>query len=492
MGSPLSKDNGTFLPSKGAKPQADPGAGEAYAAMWLIITRVPSALTLSKGPWERRRLNPACRFWHMTFKWSKVFLDYFKATSIFGQMKARQLSGVLDELCFGANKMAFVSGPRQCGKTTLARSLLASRGRGAYHNWDEIKFRREWAKDPAATLPAGGASVPLVVYDEIHKAKGWKRAIKGIFDTLESRVDILVTGSARLNVYRRQSDSLVGRYHHFRLHPFTVGELAGEGTIILPDELLERIDSGNGRPQGANAGIIEAMMRHGPFPEPLLAQSDRKTRLWQRTRIERVIREDLRDLSRIQELSQVEMLAALLPERVGSPVSVATFQGLLEVSHPTVKSWLAALRELYLVYELKPYSKRIARSLHKEGKYYMWDFGEVPDAAARFENLIGSHLLKACHLWTDMGEGAFELCYLRNKEKQEIDFLIVRDRIPWLPVEVKIDDPTPSPNWRKFLPQLPCRVALQTCLRPGVHKVHQEQDRRLVVVSAADLLACLP
>ena len=122
----------------------------------------------------------------------------------------------------------------------------------------------------------------------------------------------------------------------------------------------------------------------------------------------------------------------------------------------------------------------------------MWDFGEVPAAAARFENLIGSHLLKACHLWTDMGEGEFELFYLRNKEQQEIDFLIVRDRIPWLPVEVKIDDPTPSPNWRKFLPQLPCRLAVQTCLRPGVRKVHQEQDRRLVVVSAADLLACLP
>lgn len=388
--------------------------------------------------------------------------------------------------------MAFVSGPRQCGKTTLARGLLAARAGGGYHNWDEITFRREWAKNPSATLPAARNPVPLVVYDEIHKAKGWKRALKGVYDTLDWPVDILVTGSARMNVDRRRSDSLVGRCHHLRLHPFTLGELEGGGRMILPDESLARIASGaTGNPAGP-AQVLEAMMRHGPFPEPLLAQRDRKTRLWRRTRIERVIREDLRDLSRIQELSQVEMLAALLPERVGSPVSVATFQAILKASHPTVKNWLAALRELYLVYELKPYSRRIARSLRKEGKYYMWDFGEVPDPAARFENLIGSHLLKACHLWTDMGEGEFELFYLRNKEKQEIDFLIVRDRVPWLPVEANLDDPAPSPNWRRFLPQLPCQLAVQACLRAGVRKVHEDRGRRVVVASAADLLACLP
>ncbi len=408
-------------------------------------------------------------------------------------MKERQLSGVIEDLCFGpGRKMAFVSGPRQCGKTTLARALLSARGAGSYRNWDEITFRREWVRDPAATLPRAGAKVPVAVYDEIHKAKGWKRALKGIFDTLEWPVDIVVTGSARLNVYRRQSDSLVGRYHHFRLHPFSVTEWEGGPGIALPDEALGRIAEGGGKAGRGVSAVLEAMMRHGPFPEPLLAQSDRRTRLWRRTRIERVIREDLRDLSRIQELSQVEMLAAALPERVGSPVSISTFQSLLEVSHPTVKNWLAALRELYLTYELKPYSKRIARSLHKEGKYYMWDFGEVPALAARFENLIGSHLLKACHLWTDMGVGDFELHYLRNKEKQEIDFLVVRDREPWLPVEVKMDDPAPSRNWRRFLPHLPCRLAVQTCLRPGVRDEYREDGLRLVVMSAADLLACLP
>jgi hypothetical protein len=315
--------------------------------------------------------------------------------------------------------------------------------------------------------------------------------LKGLYDTLEAPVDILVTGSARLNVYRRRSDSLVGRYHHLRLHPFTVGELLGGGKVVPPDESLARLDDG-GAGRGGAADLLGLMLRHGSFPEPLLAQSDRRTRLWRRTRIERVIREDLRDLSRIQELSQVEMLAALLPERVGAPVSVSAFQSLLEVSHPTVKNWLAALRELYLAYELKPYSKRISRSLRKEGKYYMWDCGEVPDSAARFENLVGSHLLKACHLWTDMGEGEFELCYLRNKEKQEIDFLVVRDRVPWLPVEVKADDPTPSPNWRKFLPQLPCRFGVQVCLRGGWCKSHEEHGRRVVVMSAERMLACLP
>ncbi len=419
-------------------------------------------------------------------------LDFFIPWLYFGRMKTRHLSAIIDELCFSSHKMAFVSGPRQCGKTTLARMLLELRKNGLYHNWDDVTFRREWAKNPAQTLPEKHSPVSLTVFDEIHKAKGWKRSLKGIYDTLESPADILVTGSARLNVYRRNSDSLMGRYYHFRLHPFTLTEVAGNIPVILPDDVLTGLQNHSNRPEASNQEIIDAMMRFGSFPEPLLSQNTRKTRLWRRTRAEQVIREDLRDLSRIHELSQVEILAALLPERVGSPLSVSSFQPILETSHPTVKNWLSCLKELYLTYEIKPYSKQISRTLKKEGKFYMWDFGDVPDEAARFENLVGSHLLKACHCWTDMGEGTFELFYLRNKEKQEIDFLIVRDQIPWLPVEVKQSDTTPSPNWKKFLPQLPCKLAVQVCLCPGVWNVHRQDDRTLVVASAADVLSYFP
>jgi predicted AAA+ superfamily ATPase len=186
------------------------------------------------------------------------------------------------------------------------------------------------------------------------------------------------------------------------------------------------------------------------------------------------------------------MLAALLPERVGAPLSVAGLQTILETSHPTMTRWISSLKELYLIYEIKPWSNNITRSLKKEGKFYMWDYGEVPDPGARFENMIGSHLLKACHCWTDMGEGKFELFYLRNKEKQEIDFLIVRDGKPWLPVEAKTGSTTPALNWKKMMPQLPCKLAIQVCLTPGIWSIHAQGDRKLIIASADEFLRYLP
>ncbi len=233
-------------------------------------------------------------------------------------------------------------------------------------------------------------------------------------------------------------------------------------------------------------------MRYGPFPEPLLGQDQRKARLWRKNRIETVIREDFRDLSRIPELSRIEMLAALLPERVRSLLSVASLRELLEVSFDTAKRWLACLNELYYTFELTPYRRSIARSLRKARKVYLWDFGEIPNAPQRFENLVASHLLKACHYWMDAGEGDFELCYLRNKEGEEIDFLILRDQEPWLPVEAKLNDPIPSRTWRRFLAQLPCKQALQIVGPPGIWKIHGLGDRRLLIASAMEALAYFP
>lgn len=388
--------------------------------------------------------------------------------------------------------MAFVSGPRQCGKTTLAKMIQDSRGMGIYHNWDNVTFRRQWVKNPSDTVLISSSSsiTPVVIYDEIHKAKGWKRTLKGLYDTLETPTDILVTGSARLNVYRKGSDSLLGRYHHFRLHPFSLREIHTSEWLPPPETANDLIDSiANST---ATNQVLDALMQFGTFPEPLFAQNNRKARLWRRERRERVIREDLRDLSRTLELSQIEMLAALIPERVGSPISIASFRDLLEVSHTTVSRWMTWLKELYYIFELKPYTTHIARSLKKEGKLYMWDPAEVPDESARFENLIACHLLKACHLWTDSGEGEFNLHYLRNKDRREIDFLILRDGIPWLPVEVKMSATKPSPNWKNFLQSLPCNTGIQVCRHSGVYRDFEESGNRVIIVSTAALLENLP
>ena len=381
-------------------------------------------------------------------------------------MRQRCLARPVETFCFADHKIAMVSGPRQCGKTTFAKMLLRRRGYGRYHNWDEFEFRHTWGKAPSDVVPPWqGKRIPLVVLDEIHKDRLWKRNLKGVFDTLERPCDFLVTGSARLNVYRRGSDSLLGRYYHFRLHPFSIREM--ERTDMLrPDEALDSLFS---RALASGKGTKEALtslMSYGPFPEPLFGQDVRKANMWRRTHEQVVIREDLRDLSRLPDLGRLELMTAMLPERVGSLFSVASLRENLEVSFDTIQRWVTYLKELYYLFEVKPYTRSIPRSLRREGKMYLWDYASVRDKAARFENLVACHLLKICDYWTDTGEGEFRLFYLRDKEKHEIDFLIVRDETPWLPVEVKLADTELSPNWKRFAGFLPCKRGLQLVAAP--------------------------
>jgi len=407
-------------------------------------------------------------------------------------MKSRYLGNTLKNLCFAHRKMAFVSGPRQCGKTTLGKMLLKDRRFGSYYNWDETEFRRLWTKSPKHILSPhnidySNKAIPLVVLDEIHKARKWKQSLKGVYDTMDRPVDIIVTGSARLSLYRKGSDSLMGRYYHFRLHPFTLSEVGG---YPLPDpkRLRPKILDDVGSDRKGDQAALNSLLQFGGFPEPFLSGEKRRLNLWRRGRIEKVIREDLRDLSRIPELSQIEMLVSLLPERVGSLFSRASLREDLEVSFDTVRRWMQYLYELYYAFEIKPYTPKIPRSLKREGKLYLWDYSEIEDPAARFENLVAAHLLKTCHYWTDTGEGLFELFYLRTKEKQEIDFLIVKDRKPWLPVEVKTSETEPSPHFKRFLPQLDCPLALQLINKPNHIARHKIGKTGLLVASAARVL----
>lgn len=403
-------------------------------------------------------------------------------------MKSRYLTDAIKEFCFPDHKMGFISGPRQCGKTTLVKMLLAERGAGRYWNWDDVVFRRQWIKAPSMIIPqATGKTIPLVALDEIHKERRWKRTLKGIYDVQKDPCDILVTGSACLNVYRRGTDSLLGRYFPFRLHPFSIREMTTPKSSS-PEEAIAAIFERRSFQNDKCSERLKQLMTYGPFPAPLFGQNERQARLWRRTRRELVIREDLRDISHIPELSRIELMVALLPERVGSLFSINALREELEVGFDTIKRWLTYLKELYYLYEIKPWHRSIPRALKKEGKIYFWDFSEVQNYSARFENLVANHLLKACHFWTDTGEGVFDLYYVRNKEKKEIDFLIVKDGKPWLPVEVKLSDTNPSKNWKTLLPLLPCKRGLQLVEAPYRH-LHKMNGFEVLVAGAEDILS---
>jgi predicted AAA+ superfamily ATPase len=352
-----------------------------------------------------------------------------------------------------AAKMVFLAGPRQVGKTTLARRILAAWSAGLYLSWDHRTDRREIR---AARWPGGDA---LVVLDELHKWRGWKGWLKGEFDKHRDRLRFLVTGSARLDLYRRGADSLQGRYHHYRLHPFSCREALSEGEPPAIEPGGELAIPGSGRPE-----IVAALLEYGGFPEPFLAQSARGLRRWQKERLDRFFREDLRDLEPIRDLSGIQLLADLLPERLGSPLSLNALREDLEVSHRAVTHWMDILDRLYHVVRIPPFPTKKVRALRKMPKAYLWDTSLVPERGPRFENLVALHLLKLCHLLEDRDGYPMALHYLRDRDGREVDFLVTVGRKPWFAVEAKLRASRVDPALSYFRDRLAIPWAYQVTL----------------------------
>jgi len=352
------------------------------------------------------------------------------------------------------NKMVFVAGPRQVGKTSLAKQILKDARQGLYLSWDNWDDRKTIRQ---AHWPAGEA---LLVLDELHKYRQWKRWIKGEYDKHHQRLQFLVTGSARLDIYRRGGDSLQGRYHHYRLHPLSYAELEGGSASKLP------VPGGPlPIPTQGSRETIQSLMKFGGFPEPLLAQSEHALRRWQKERMDRFFREDVRDLEAIRDLSSMQLLSDMLTERVASLLSLNAIREDLEVSHRAVSHWMDILERLYYTFRLRPYTRRSLKGLKKMPKAYLWDSSLVPDPGARFENLLALHLLKLCHFLEDNHGFRMELCYLRDQGgRNEVDFLVTCQGEPWFMVEAKKGDQQIVRSLRYFQSRLKIPLAFQVVL----------------------------
>ena len=345
-------------------------------------------------------------------------------------------SGVTDGL---KRKMVFVGGPRQVGKTTFALGFLgknADETHPAYLNWDHPDVPPRLRR---AELPAGA---PLLLLDEIHKYSRWRNLLKGIYDTERSRRKIIVTGSARLDYYRKGGDSLAGRYRYFRLHPFSLREL-------------------NRRPSRSD---LEVLLKFGGFPEPLIAQNEAEHRIWSRDRISRVIREDLRDLEHVREISLIEHLTDMLPSKVGSLLSVGSLREDLQIDHKTAERWLQILENMYVCFRIAPYGPPRVRAVRKQSKLYLWDWSSVEGDGPRFENLVACQLLKYCHWLEDTQGHSMELRYLRDTDKREVDFVVLKDRKPIFAVESKSGEKAIGPALRYFAERTPIPRFYQTHL----------------------------
>ncbi len=307
-----------------------------------------------------------------------------------------------------ARKMVFVAGPRQVGKTTMARRLPG--GHAGYLNWDAAEDRERILR---RELPDSR----LWIFDELHKYRNWRNYLKGLFDKRTPSRQILVTGSARLDLYRFGGDSLQGRYHLLRLHPLSAAELG----LVKAADLLE-------------------LLTLGGFPEPYFGGTAVDARRWSRDYRTLVIRDDIVSLERVQDLGQLELLMLRLPDLVGSPLSINALREDLQVSHKAVANWLQILERLYAIFRLSPFGAPRIRAVKKEQKHYHWDWTLVQDSAARFENLVGSHLLKWVHYEQDTKGRDLELRYFRDTDRREVDFVVVERRTPLLFVECKWAD----------------------------------------------------
>jgi hypothetical protein len=400
------------------------------------------------------------------------------------EIRKRLYNTILAEHLSLNRQMAFVSGARQVGKTTTCRLSAPN-----YLNWDNLDDRLKIVRGPASVAEQVGLNqlqeeLPVVLFDELHKFKKWKQFLKGFFDTYADQVRIVVTGSCRLDVYRRGGDSLMGRYFLYRMHPFTVAETICQN-LPDPQQIVRK-------PEPIAEEDFSALWEYGGYPEPFLRRNRMFSQQWHNLRLVQLLREDVRDLTRIQQIDQLELLVHLLTARSGGQLIYSNLAAEIGVTIDTVRRWISTLCNLHLGFLIRPWFKNVSRSLRKEPKWFVRDWSLVEDEGARAETFTACHLLKAVEGWNDLGLGTFVLGYLRDVYQRETDFIVIRDGKPWFLVEVKTSETQISPSLSYFQKQLKVPFAFQVVLEePYIDADCFARPRPAMVVPARTFLSQL-
>jgi predicted AAA+ superfamily ATPase len=387
--------------------------------------------------------------------------------------------------------MIFLSGPRQSGKTTLAKIIADSFANSMYFNWDIQEHRTRFLRNHRffESVERKDGSVPLIILDEIHKYRDWKNALKGIYDEFKGEYRFLVSGSGRLDLYQKGGDSLAGRYYNFHLFPLTIAELGGRNRNF-EDFRRDPLRIDMDRREELQV-IWTRLSELTGFPEPYLSGKQTVYRRWSNTYARQLIREDIRDIVDIKAVQSLESLYLLLPSKVGSTLSISSLAEDVRVSYNSVRNWLDVFEQFYLVFGITTWTEKIARAIQKERKFYLWDYPRIKDPAVRLENMAAAELWRAVTLWNDLGYGRFSLHFVRDKANREVDFLIADDNEPFLLIEVKQTETEPSKPLLFFQERLGT-PAVQLISEGTSYRLYGTGSQKVLVAPAAAWLSQLP
>lgn len=386
--------------------------------------------------------------------------------------------------------MVFISGPRQSGKTTLAKIIAGTFSNSVYFNWDIATDKALLIKDPYffQHLNRRDSTKPILIFDEIHKYSKWKSYLKGVYDEFKDDYLFLISGSGRLDIYQKGGDSLAGRFFMMHLFPFTLAEMSNRRPFKdFINNPIEGFDINN---PSESSKTWAHLSRCGGFPEPFSKGKKDFFNKWLLSYNRQIIREDIRDMADIKNIDNVEILFSMLPERCASPLSVNNLAQDIGVSFDSIKSWLGLLEDHYLIFTIGPWA-RISRAIRKERKVYLYNYAQVENEGSRFENMVALELLRAVYNWNEHGLGNFAIHYLKNKDREEIDFLIVFNGRPIVLIETKLSDDNISKNLIYFQNMLNI-PAVQLVNKDKVLKYIKNGKNKAVVVTAHRWMASLP
>ncbi len=387
-------------------------------------------------------------------------------------------------------QMVFISGPRQAGKTTFTQILAENFNNSLYFNWDILDEKRKLIENPFfyEEVHRKDKSMPLIIFDELHKYSNWKNYLKSVYDRDKGKYKFIVSGSGRLDMYQKGGDSLAGRYFIFHLWPFTLAELAGNN---LPFEQFISNPIEVRLCQNKTQPAWNRLSRFSGFPDPYLNKTDQFYRIWSNTYRKQLLREDIRDLIFVRNIENMEILFSLLPSKIGSPLSMASLARDIHVSFDSVRKWIKIFENFFMVFRISPWSKKISRAITKEKKLYLFDYAGIESQAAKFENMVAMELLRAISNWNDLGLGDFSLHYLRNREKEEVDFLLSNNHNPFLLVEAKLSADQATKSLLKFQKILNV-PAVQLVNKSGICKLVSNNNLKIMIISADHWLSLLP